>query len=430
MAVKPGLRVRQTQRLALTPGLRQSLAVLQMSATEIEALVQAEIEENPLLAIGETGFETARRSYDFALGTVAQQTGLFQHLIAQIGLIKAPADSRAIATHLAGNLTEQGYVADSDAAIAAELGTSETQVARAIDLLQTCEPVGIGARNLRECLNLQLVAAGVIESDRQFLLDNLPDMARARLSDLKRLKPLAGRTVSELLAILKTLTGNPADKFTAATAAVVVPDVLVSADEKGRLTVELTHSTLPTLAITAPELDSPRRQDAATLDYLRAQRLRAQSLLTAIEARSKTLLLVAHKLVSRQAAFFTEGPGALVPLTQKALAQDMNLHPATITRAVANKALSCRFGVYPLRYFFSSGLKSSGANKGISARAVQHQIRRLINAESPGNILSDDAITTHLRESGVDISRRTVAKYRECLKISSSVQRRRSKRIL
>ncbi len=424
-----GLRVIQTQRLILTPSLRQSIGILRMSATELADHVAAELADNPLL-IDENVPSSSDGAYQFALETVAHEQSLSGFLADQIATSSAPNMVRNIAAYLAADLTDAGFLTDDEPTIAAQLGVDTDLVKAAIAVLQGCEPAGIGARNLTECLDLQLRALGQPDRSRQIILANLAQFATRDWDVLAELSGLSHPALFELAGVLRSLTPRPAQSIAPPPTQTLRPDIQVLNQSDDRFTVEMVASVAPALRINESLAQSVRLSGDDARDYLREKTDRANALIRAIEARSKTVLRVAQAIVGHQFGFFLHGPDHLKPLTMKAVADSLDLHPSTVTRAIANKSLSCRQGVFALRFFFQRSLEHLSGDDNISVYAVQLEIRRLVERESADHILSDDNIMTILRESGVDIARRTVAKYRQCLNISSSVQRRKSKRFL
>ena len=426
MPQKPGLRLSQTQRLTLTPGLRQSLSILGMSGVDLAEMLKTELAENPLLTARPRPGSVAN-DFDFALDTTAGQTTLGDHLARQIALESAPADIRALAIYLANDLDERGYLHDDDATIARERGLAPSTIKAAITLLQSCEPTGIAARSLSECLDLQLRELGEPPENRHLLTANLPLFAAQDWPRLTKKSGLARGELLRLSKLLHSLTPNPAAGIGRADIAYVRPDIRVTKKRDGRLVVEGIGSSQAALQIDTALLAQIASTRATALN---AQKSRAAALIRALRHRNKTILRVANAIVEVQFRFFSTPGAALKPLTRSALAQRLDLHPSTITRAVAHKSLECEQGVFPLAIFFPSTVKFTDGRPETSSQEISQRIARMIAAESREKILSDAEISTVLRQSGVDIARRTVAKYRQCLKIPSSAQRRRSKRFL
>ncbi len=425
MALKPGIRATQTQKLSLTPGLRQSIAILAMSAGDLADLIKTETQENPLLAL-DTPSQATGGDFQFAIDTVAQPQTPAELLRAQLAHMRATDEVQTLAYYLAGDLTDEGYLPDPPAEIATMLKTDVKTVRAAIDLLQRCEPTGIGARDLRECLDLQLRALGVPDRDRGFILGNLGRFAEADWTALRRISGHGAEELYRMADIPRSLNPYPAEALAPRLAPPIHPDVLVTAQPGGGFAVEITGSLAPVI-IVQPDQTPPARADDPTMQgYLKDCGRRANALVRAIESRRATILRVVQEIVARQHRFFAGGPAHLRPMRRYDIAQTLGLHPSTISRTVNNKALECAYGVLPLKFFFTNSVN----DQGMSAYVVQQKIRRLVERETADQILSDAQIATLLGQSGVDIARRTVAKYRQCLKLPSSIRRRRSKRVL
>ena len=425
-APRPSLELRQNQRLALTPSLRHSLRVLGLSATDLAGLIAAELEQNPLLKLTGPTMPDSGRDFDLAARTVAQESSAADTLRRQISVLTRDPDLAEIASFLAADLTEAGYLADSPEELARLLERPEERVAEAIALLQRCDPPGIGARDLAECLDLQLARRGQDAPTRRLLLENLQLFAERDWKALQRRTGLEPEALRRLAGLLQELHPSPRALIEPEAPQYLFPDIRVTARPEGGFDVESLNPAESALAIDETLLRRARDGAAETAAYLRERREQAQALIRALQARRRTILRVAREIVLRQHRFFAEGPEYLQPMTRLELAGLLNLHPSTVSRALAHKALECAHGLYPMGFFFTRSLPSQFGVE-VSAYVVQREIRRLIDAESPAKPLSDAEITTLLRHSGVDIARRTVAKYRQCLKLPSSVQRRRSK---
>jgi RNA polymerase sigma-54 factor len=429
MALKPGLRLSQTQRLALTPGLRQSLHILGLSTAELTELIASEIGENPLLKQARIPRHDSGKAFDFAVETVAQQASAADTLRRQIRELTNEADLAQIAGFLASNLSEAGFLTDCDSDLADLLEVPLAKIRTAIHLLQSCEPAGIGARNLLDCLDIQLARAGEVKEVRKLLLDNLSHFATRDWSGLKNQTGLPKAELTRLASLLQALTPTPRSAIEPEQVQYLHPDVRVVPRPDGGLSVESLNPAVAGLMVDQKLLDKMAGASKTTDTYLADQTARARALIRAVRSRDRTILRVAREIVERQHRFFVHGPRHLLPMKQAELAVLLDLHPSTITRAIAHKALECSFGLFPLRFFFTTALRSQFGTP-VSAYVVQQEIRRLITAETGGKTLSDARLVAILRQSGVDIARRTVAKYRQCLKLPSSVQRRRSKRPL
>lgn len=428
MAQKQELRIRQSQRLALTPGLRQSLDVLAMSSAELAELVANEARDNPCLIVEYTPLPGGGGDVETALRNRAQQQSLGTHLEQQIDLMRAPERVRHLARYLVWNLDDDGYLTEDLATLQAASGASSAEMTAALALVQTCEPVGVAARSVAECIALQLRAQGAVEDDLTLVSDHLPQLTGPDWRKLAKPGGPTEATLSNLRLAIRKTSPRPAADLASFDTPTLGADILVSETEPDQYAPALAARNMPVLAIDASLKRAAETEEArARFESLHE---RVRSLTVAIRRRSETLARIAAEIVSRQHGFFSHGHEALAPLSQAELASHLGLHPSTIARAISGKYLGCRFGLFPLSDFFSTALATAGNEAGVSARAVRHRIARMIHHEAPDAVLPDAAIAQMLRETGVDISRRTVAKYRQCLKIPSSSKRLKSKNAL
>jgi len=425
MALRPEIQLRQNQRLALTPGLRQSLNILQLPAAVLADHVVAEVAENPFLEYKEPFYQGAVVDHQIALETIAATPTLSQHLVAQLGLMKAPAAEVEIAQYLAWNLTDDGFLADDPWTISEDLEQPQNLVHAAAKLLQSCDPVGIGAYGLKHSLDLQLAALKINPERRKLILNNLAALTQRDDASLARDLAVSTGEIRDCRAVLKSLTPRPAERFAASPIEVQIPDMKVTVLPGSELLVEPVDRAVPQLDLDQRLFKSTTSGGHESSETLENQYQSAQQLIRAIVSRTKTILRIGERLALDQARFFLDGPSALRPMTQVEMAANLDIHPSTLSRAIAHKSLICSHGAFPLRMFFSTALPQG--NDEVSAFVVQQQIAGMIRGEKPPGSLSDSQIATLLGETGVDIARRTVAKYRQCLNIPSSIDRRRSK---
>lgn len=466
------LELRQGQSLVLTPQLVQSIRLLQLSHAELAAYVEAELECNPLLQEADSGGEAASPNLtDFlkakqksdeagprivpgppplrggsasgagsrAAGSMhaelkpeleamlAQTASLAEHLETQLDLATADSRLRAIGGHLIHTLNEAGYLTEDLAEIAARLDVTPDEVESALRLIQAFEPSGIGARNLAECLEIQLREQNRLDPAMQILLSHLDLVARQDFAALRRLCGVDQDDLAEMLAEIRRLEPKPGLAFTPARIDVLVPDVLVRTAPDGALSVELNPDTLPRILLNRSyyaEVSKLVRKDEDKI-FLSECLQTASWLTRSLDQRAKTILKVATEIVRHQEDFFREGIAALRPLTLKRVAEAIGMHESTVSRVAANKAFGTARGTYPMKFFFSAATGEGGH----SAKAVRYRIRQLIDAESAGDVLSDEAIARTLKAEGIEVARRTVAKYREALRIPSSTDRRRRRKL-
>ncbi|MGV3512177.1 MAG: RNA polymerase factor sigma-54 [Novosphingobium sp.] len=489
MALGPRLDIRQTQSLVMTPQLQQAIKLLALSNLEVETFIGEALDANPLLEIGEaapgeplevspeelrrthlesspvdqlvsegrveedrpldidvTALDRDRDTGDagtFELSSSREYSAggegpdidehgrfeetLAEHLHAQIGATTSDPQLLFVARWLIDQLDEAGYLGLPMSEVADALGLSTLVVERALALVQSLDPTGVGARNLAECIALQAKEADRYDPCMARLIDNLDLVARGEIARLKRLCQVDDEDFADMLAELRSYDPRPGLRFGGGTAEAVVPDILVR-PAKGGWDIALNQATLPRLIVNRSYYIEMRgacvSKDAKA--WLGEKLADANWLLKALDQRQKTILKVAAELVKQQDGFFRHGVAHLRPLTLKTVAEAISMHESTVSRVTSNKYLHCDRGTFELKYFFTSGVGSSDG-EGASAEAVKAAIRQLIDAEDPKAILSDDALVDLLKAKGFDLARRTVAKYREAIGLGSSVQRRRQK---
>jgi RNA polymerase sigma-54 factor len=370
---------------------------------------------------------------DFSLeNTLARETTLRAHVEEQIMLEFGDGKDRAIALLLMDGLDESGYFRADPAALSARLGTGRARIEEILDRLQHLDPPGIFARDLSECLALQLREKNRLDPAMKTLLENLPLLAG---HDLKKLKTLCGvddEDLKQMIGEVKALDPKPALAFDHFVPQTVIPDVLMRPLPKskgGGWAVELNNDTLPRVLVNRryyAEISNTARTKPDR-DYLSEQLSAANWLVKALDQRAETILKTASEIILQQEAFFIYGVEYLRPMVLKTIADIIGMHESTVSRVTTNKYIGTPRGVFELKYFFSSGVSSADGAAEFSSEAIKARIKAMTDAEEPGAILSDDDIVTRLKDEGIDIARRTVAKYREAMKIPSSVQRRRAK---
>jgi RNA polymerase sigma-54 factor len=297
--------------------------------------------------------------------------------------------------------------------------------------MQRFDPVGMFCRNLAECLAVQLAERNRLDPAMQALLDNLDLMARRDRAALMVVCGVDAEDLTEMMAELRRLDPKPGASFDAAPAPALVPDVLMRRAPDGGWLLELNPETLPRVLVNRGfharcQVGSRNKEEKAFL----AERLQSANwLLKSLEQRANTILKVASEIVRRQDGFLRHGVEYLRPLILRDVAEEVQMHESTVSRVTANKYIATPRGTFELKYFFTTAIAGTMAGESHSAEAVRHRIRAMIEAEDAEAILSDDAIVDRLRQEGVDIARRTVAKYREALRIPSSVQRKREKAV-
>ena len=356
---------------------------------------------------------------------------LRQHLCEQLQIEISDATDRAIGTCLIDMLDGNGYLTDDLGELAGQLGCPAERIASVLRVLQGFEPTGIFARSLAECLALQLKERDRYDPAMQALVENLELLARGDHARLRKLCGVDQEDLADMIAEIKALDPRPALSFEGEVAQPVIPDVLMRPDRQGGWIVELNAETVPRVLVNSDyyaQIAGAVRSKKER-EYLNERLQSANWLVKALHQRATTILKVATEIVRQQDAFFRKGVEHMKPLTLRDIAGEIEMHESTVSRVTSNKYIATPRGTFELKYFFTAAI--AGANgTAHSAEAVRHRIKLLIDAESGKDILSDDTIVALLREDGVDIARRTVAKYREAMRIPSSVQRRREKATL
>jgi RNA polymerase sigma-54 factor len=459
----------------MTPQLQQAIKLLQLSNVELAAYVEGELVQNPLLerddgpsdgdgptsgepteagdaeavelwhdvagAEGEGNLDLAgdpdawrsrpaQPAGDDLPGleqTLVRPVTLREHLLEQLAVeIGEPVD-RVIGAHLIELVDEAGYLTGDTATAAEQLGCDKSRIEAVLARLQRFDPAGVFARDLAECLALQLKERNRYDPAMQALLENLPLLASRNAQQLMRLGQVAAADLADMVAEIKALDPKPGLVFDPATAAPIVPDVFLRPQPDGGWLVELNSDTLPRVLINTryfAEVSGAARNKAEK-EYISERYHSANWLVKALHQRATTILKVAREIVRQQEGFLRHGVQHLKPLVLRDIAQAIEMHESTVSRVTSNKYMHTPRGLFELKYFFTSSIAGADG-EALSAEAVRFRIKALIDAEA-NDVLSDDRIVEILTKDGVDIARRTVAKYREAMHIPSSVQRRREK---
>ena len=361
----------------------------------------------------------------------AHELTLSEHLQAQAMMAGFCPSDHAIALTLIDSVDEAGYLRADLGEIAERLGVSTDRVEQVMFCCQGFEPTGVMARSVAECLKLQLVDRNRYDPAMAALLDNLDLLARRDLGALRRLCGVDQEDLSEMIAEIQGLTPRPGAGFGSEPAQTIVPDVFVRPDPAGGWKVELNSDTLPRLLVDRryhAEVSASARSEPDKT-FVADCAAQASWLVKSLDQRARTILKVASEIVRQQDAFMAFGVEFLRPLTLKMVAEAIEMHESTVSRVTSNKYVATPRGVFELKFFFTAAIQSSDGGASHSAEAVRHRIKTLIDAEDvTGEVLSDDRIVEILQDAGIDIARRTVAKYREALRIPSSVERRRQRK--
>ena len=487
MRMTPKLELRQGQSLVMTPQLQQAIKLLQLSNIELAEYVEGELERNPLLEREEAEADAQKEqqkekaesdTLDFSDGasndgaidvdvadlapdlsqndladagaapltdwskagsgksfddlpgledTLSSDLSLAEHLDAQLTQAGLSPVERMIGAALIDQIDDWGYMRGDVREIAAQLGAEEVQVERVLKACQGFEPTGVMARDIPECLSLQLKERDRFDPAMQALVANLDLLAKGHIERLQTLCGVDRDDLMEMVAEVRALTPKPGAAFGGAPMQTAVPDVYVRQAPDGTWMVELNTDTMPRVLMNQRyyaqvSKTAKRDEDKAYLSECAAN---ASWLVKSLEQRARTILKVTCEIVRQQDGFFAHGVAHLRPLNLKTVAAAIDMHESTVSRVTSNKYVSCARGLFELKYFFTASINSADGGDAHSAEAVRHQIKGLIEHETAEAILSDDRIVDILRGQGIDIARRTVAKYRESLRIPSSVERKR-----
>jgi RNA polymerase sigma-54 factor len=361
---------------------------------------------------------------------VSAETSLAEHLSRQLNLAIEDPVQRMIGQHLVDSVDEAGYLRSDLASVAEKLGAPEQDIESVLGIVQTFDPPGVGARDLAECLAIQLRERDRYDPAMKALIDHLDLLAKRDFAELKRICNVDEDDILDMAAEIRRLNPKPGLAFGGGVVQPIVPDVFVRPSPDGSWTVELNTDTLPKVLVNQTYYSTVSRNAKSEKEKaFLAECLQTATWLTrALDQRAKTILKVATEIVRQQDSFLAYGVQHLRPLNLRMVADAIGMHESTVSRVTANKYMATPRGIFELKYFFSSAIAATEGGEAHSAEAVRHRIKEMIDAESADDVLSDDTIVQRLRDAGIDIARRTVAKYRESMRIPSSVQRRREKK--
>ncbi len=450
-----------SQSQTLAPQMRKSLEILQASTLELSQLLRQALETNPTLEditeiesldqdqpdgeeadsleyLNETeddwrdqsildgrsnqwtqeDEERRQRLYD----NIVAPESLQQHLQQQLDLALIDPPIRTAAREILGYINERGFLDDTIDVISTKSNSSLKNLKTALKLIQTFDPSGVGASGIPESLLIQLERASGIETiEYKIVRDHLEDLARKRYPQIAKALNITIDRVTDAASNIGRLSPNPGGDFEPTGNPYILPDVIIEKNDDGKWSARLTGEHLPALRINDFYKDMIGKSgvDAKARAFLRDQIRDGRSLIRSISLRQETILAIAHKLIEQQTDFLEKGPRHLRPLTMNNIADELQLHATTVSRAVAGKYILTPQGLMEMRAFFATGYQTDGGNE-VSNAGVREAIQQLIAQENPSKPLSDDAITKALGKQGITIARRTVAKYREQLNILPS----------
>jgi RNA polymerase sigma-54 factor len=479
MALESRLELRLAQKLILTPQLQQAIKLLQLPHLELSQFLNQELMENPLLeetTVDETSIEEMtseerdsmeveddyedtgapleklmnftvdeyfeERSSDgrdmgyFNPGTVTppafdqfltRKPDLYDHLLWQLRLSHAPEDIKRVGEIIIGNIDENGYLRSSLEEIAGAAETNMDTSEKALYLIQSFDPPGVCARNIKECLLLQLKALNLQDSVvDNIILNNMDELEKKKYASLAQQYNLPLKDIMAAVKIIEGLEPKPGRNFSNTITNYIVPDVyLVRTDDEYQII--LNDEGVPHLRVSSFYKKLIQQNNAFPKEdkqFLIEKMRSAVGLLKSLDQRNRTIYRVTETLLELQRDFFAQGIQHLKPLTLKDVASALNLHESTVSRVTSNKYLSCENGIFCFRFLFSSALHSGLGN--VSSTSVKDIIKKIVTGEDSQKPLSDQHIAEMLKKSGITIARRTVAKYREELGIPSQIKRRKT----
>ncbi len=465
------LTIEQTQKLTMTPELIQAIQILQFNTQELESFVQDELMQNPVLEYDgsdrkkEKELEVSKsealdkkevEEADFDLREkvkeaeyddisykqweyskdhdetsfeqfVSKEETLEDSLLLQLTFSSLKGCELKIGRYLIEAIDENGYLTVDVETVAKCFKVNVDVVEGVLDVIQTFEPYGIGARNLEECLIIQLAAKGLLEDTVEYIiLHHLKDLGENKLGKVSKATGLSVEQVQMVADLIRKLEPKPGRQFsTGETVKYMVPDVIVEKID-GEYQVVTNESTVPRLMVSPYYMNLAKQSsnDEELSKYLNDRYNAAMWLIKSIEQRKQTIYNVVSSVISHQKEFLDNGPKYLKTLTLKQVADDLNIHESTVSRSINGKYMQTPRGVFEIKYFFSSGVAGSGG-EGISSNSIKTFIKEIIDGENPKKPYSDQDMVEILSRKGIEISRRTVAKYREGMNILSSSKRRR-----
>lgn len=472
------LNLQQSQHLVMTPQLQQAIKLLQLSNVELGEFIEEELEKNPLLekddgeeAQGnesadeatpaaeegkdeiEAAFESGAGDFDGGSSTADIGSGgnmkfenaedsfenrmsaektLREHLTGQLNMAFSDERDCMIGALLIDRLDASGYLRDDVDVLAERLGCSTDRIYSLLSRMKQFDPTGVFARDLPECLALQLEEKGAFDTPMRLLVENISMLGDHDFKGLADVCGVNNTYLMDMVEEIKCLNPKPAAEFDHLVVQTAIPDVLMKRMPKnlgGGWRVEINSDTLPRVLVNQEYYTqvSQGAKGKKDREYVTTQLASANWLVRALDQRAQTILKVASSLVEQQDAFFNYGIEFLKPLTLKDIAAEIEMHESTVSRVTTNKYIGTPRGIFELKFFFSTALISSDG-LAHSSESIKARVKTLIDAEETTKILSDDKIVLILKDEGIDIARRTVAKYREAMHIGSSVQRRKQKK--
>ena len=449
MNFKNTLELNQSQKLILTTQLKQSLAILNMSRLEVEEEIRKESESNPLLEAekNEEGIDwekyikhmesvnirqdkndapySSENAVDFE-NMIRSTSNLYDYLIDELKYFKLTFEEKRICKYIIDSLDEDGYLRINDKEIYDELRVDASLFRRCLDIVQQLDPPGIGARNISECLILQLERMGISNNIvENIIMNDLELIGRNKLKDIAKKYKISIEKCKEAIEIIRHLDPKPGRACSNDKCVYVQPDVIVDKID-GKYIVHTNEKDVYNIKINDfyRNMMTDKDSDKEAKEFIKDRLNSAATLIKNIESRKSTILRIAEAIIDEQQEFIQKGEKYIKPMKMKDIADKLEIHESTVSRGVNGKYMLTPFGLYEFKFFFNAALETDNLSEGASSAGIKRDIKDIIDGENKKKPLSDDAISKMLKEKGVSVARRTVAKYREEMGIPSSSRRK------
>ncbi|WP_270839016.1 RNA polymerase factor sigma-54 [Peptacetobacter hiranonis] len=449
MNFKNTLELNQSQKLILTTQLKQSLAILNMSRLEVEEEIRKESESNPLLEAekNEEGIDwekyikhmesvnirqdkndapySSENAVDFE-NMIRSTSNLYDYLIDELKYFKLTFEEKRICRYIIDSLDEDGYLRINDKEIYDELRVDASLFRRCLDIVQQLDPPGIGARNISECLILQLERMGISNNIvENIIMNDLELIGRNKLKDIAKKYKISIEKCKEAIEIIRHLDPKPGRACSNDKCVYVQPDVIVDKID-GKYIVHTNEKDVYNIKINDfyRNMMTDKDSDKEAKEFIKDRLNSAATLIKNIESRKSTILRIAEAIIDEQQEFIQKGEKYIKPMKMKDIADKLEIHESTVSRGVNGKYMLTPFGLYEFKFFFNAALETDNSSEGASSAGIKRDIKDIIDRENKKKPLSDDAISKMLKEKGVSVARRTVAKYREEMGIASSSRRK------
>ena len=458
IAIQPTQK--QTRGLSLTPHLQQAIRLLEFSNVGLSKYLEDEVEQNPFLELKYSPNQIKKKpqlskykgdfkKYSFSQGKISKSSNsinnigylsrqidpkvgkkenLRDHLTNQLNMEIRNVLEKKVGQYIIDRIDDAGYFSEEESKISKNLGVKENTVKNVIEKLRSFDPPGIFAKNLSQCLLIQLKERGQYSNKMGLLLNNLTLLEKRNFSKISKICRVTEAELSEMIELIKTLNPKPGEIFINEIIETVIPDILLRKNKKNKWELKINEETLPQIFVNAGYAQELKKKinNEKEKSFVTQHLESANWLIKAIQQRSETLLKVASKIVQIQERFFDQGIEKLKPLTLREIAESIDIHESTVSRITSNKYIGTPRRNYQLKFFFSSAVKSLDLGNTFSSKSVQFKIKKLIENEKREKPLTDNDLVRLLKEKGIKIARRTITKYRRKLRIPDSLKRKRA----